>query len=98
MAVKSEEEEVGDPRIHKMYDPRIQRMYREDLPEDREESESTDSPDDSSSERRRGDYEELIKEFPEAMELVEEERKERERERERGHMEKQLRSEKRQDR
>ena len=52
------------------------KRYREDLPENREESESTDSPDDGSSERCREDYEELIREFPEAMELVGE-RKER---------------------
>ena len=43
------------------------------------EDDSTDSSEETSSERRRGEYEELVREFPEIMELVEEERKERER-------------------
>ena len=73
--VAAKSEEIDDPRLHKMYGPRIQRVYREGLSENREDS--TDSSDESISERRRGDYEELIREFPEAMELVEEERKER---------------------
>ena len=79
-AVKSEE--IDDSRIRKMYDPEIQRMYREGLPENRDDStdESTDSSGESSCERCMEAYEELIREFPEMMEVVEEERKERERE------------------
>ena len=83
VAVKTEE--VGDPRIRKMYGPRIQMMYRGGWSEEREES--TDSSEDSSSVSSSDDYEELIKEFPEITEVAEEERKGKERRR----VEKQLR-------
>ena len=81
MAVKTEE--GNDPRVHMMYDPRIHMMRnQEDLPEDQ-----NDSSDDSSSESTDEDYDGLFREFPEIMEVIEDERKEKER----RHMEKQLR-------
>ena len=90
VAVKSEgkSEEIDDPRIHKMYGPKIQRMYREGLSENRGDStdELTDSSEESRCEESMEAYEELVREFPELMGVVEEERKERER----GHTERQL--------